>query len=65
MKLHTQYLDFYQFLLDNVRKDCLPVDDNQFAAWMGDIDENGHIEIRGQFSVTGNPITGSLPDLAL
>ncbi|HET6724784.1 MAG TPA: hypothetical protein VFH85_02125 [Gammaproteobacteria bacterium] len=32
-------------------------------AWLNDVDENGHMEIAGQYSYSGNPIVGSFTDL--
>ena len=62
--MKTEYPEFYDFLADHLKPEHVPQTSQRFAAWMADADENGHIELSGLYTKTGNPVTGQFDELA-
>ena len=69
-KLIYQYPEFARFIRENVStasRDMLAsedLSDHAMTAWLNSIDEDGHIEISGRYSLSGNPVVGNFPELA-
>lgn len=69
-----KYADFIEWLNENVTAQCRElldpaqgtrqIADDALAAWLDDIDEDGHIEIPAVKSANGNPVNGRFPELA-
>lgn len=62
-----KYAAFLDWLRDSVTdeiRERLDHSDSTLESFLGDIGEDGHIEIRGIHSATGHPVTGSFPELA-
>ena len=69
--IETQYQCFYLWLNQHLNDACLSnlksghvVDDSTLTHWLSCIDETGHIEIAGQYSKSGRPVTGDFPQYA-
>ena len=62
------YHDFITWLTENLNEPCAmalraDIDGSVLDLWLDDVDPFGHIEIPARHSRTGNPVTGSFPQL--
>lgn len=61
-----RYAEFLEWLRENVNDDLrerLEYSYECFVSFLEDIDIDGHIEIAGQYTNTGNPVTNTFPAL--
>lgn len=63
-----KYADFVNWLRAILNEESLYTlmvrGDSVLCCWLNDIHEDGYIEVSGQYTYTGNPITAEFPELA-
>ena len=73
MELSKDETEYLEWVAANVRpeiaKELLmdegtPYSPRCAAAWLNSVGENGYVEIGGQYTLSGNPVTGHFPELA-
>ena len=68
-KITRLYAPLYNWLMENVNEACQeqltgPDSDKAMEAWLLSLDDDGHIEISAQHSLTGRPETATFPQYA-
>lgn len=61
----SEYADFVEWLRSVLNERSLQhLDDRALCAYLNDMHDDGYIEVSGQYTHSGNPVTAEFPELA-